>query len=665
MKLENFNNDTSVIIGDMTDKKFGIIANDKMFSILSDKIYTDKIKAPIRELATNAYDAHLVANKASIPFEVHVPTANEPFFSIRDFGNGLDAKQIESLYTTYGWSDKSTSNKFVGCMGLGSKSPFAYTDAFELISIKDGVRYVYRCYMEQGIPRVMKFEEYNTEESSGLLVKFNVKSENLYEFRNKIYEVCRWFDVTPKFIGEHIDIDHDYKKVDNVIVDCPGTNYGGVVMGNVYYKGWDFLRNYIESKHIDNPQINHLINYSYRLILCADIGDFDIAVSRESLAMTEKNGEKAYNILTKWQSKQQKEFDDYVTSLKGNLAEQYQAALKKNQFYLDFGKWIAAKWTLNLVKGKTIYVRPEYNLHKYSRHLLQNSSFCFPQRYMDCQKSKAVLSSVCRKKYIGYVIDNKTDLFITSEKDVYDKLLEYGIEGINLDGYSQKTVITNSGIRLKTIYHNGQKLRLYDTNDSLQDVLKQRGAFFYIPFLYNEPQGKVNKAVNSGWISYCLRFFKHRIYAVANKDVEKIKKCKGCHNVVDLINSIFDGNRGIVKETIKKLPYDYCSSWQTFFTQVELDENLMPDEVKQVLHDFKEYQQNKIHIVMTTANSFIHGLLNYYNIHPDKEKLIEYVQKHYPLIEGALYYDGIKPNLIGEVRNYIKIKEEQMRKGNK
>jgi len=86
---------TEVFECDENEKKFNIIANDKMFKILSSKIYANKILAPIRELSTNAYDAHVECGKKEIPFEVHVPSSKEKYFSVRDFGKGLFPKEVE------------------------------------------------------------------------------------------------------------------------------------------------------------------------------------------------------------------------------------------------------------------------------------------------------------------------------------------------------------------------------------------------------------------------------------------------------------------------------------------------------------------------------------------------------------------------------------------
>ena len=117
--------------------QFSISQNAKMYKILSDSLYSDKIMAVIRELSTNAYDAHIAAkNKNS--FKVTLPTQTNPSFKVRDFGTGLSQTDMEELYTTYGASNKNDSNDFVGCLGLGSKSPFAYTKSFSSVSFYNG-----------------------------------------------------------------------------------------------------------------------------------------------------------------------------------------------------------------------------------------------------------------------------------------------------------------------------------------------------------------------------------------------------------------------------------------------------------------------------------------------------------------------------------------------
>ena len=91
-----------------------------IFKILSDSLYSDKIGSIVRELASNARDAHVAAGKGDVPFEIHVPTtsnlfnANGCYFSVKDYGVGLSEKEIYNLYTVYGESNKRSSNDFIG-----------------------------------------------------------------------------------------------------------------------------------------------------------------------------------------------------------------------------------------------------------------------------------------------------------------------------------------------------------------------------------------------------------------------------------------------------------------------------------------------------------------------------------------------------------------------
>ena len=100
--------------------EFRIRNSAKAFKILSDGLYSNKIRAIVRELSCNALDSHIGAGKPNVPFEVHLPTVLEPWFAVRDFGLGLDGDQVTNIYTTYFESTKTDSNAFIGALGLSS-----------------------------------------------------------------------------------------------------------------------------------------------------------------------------------------------------------------------------------------------------------------------------------------------------------------------------------------------------------------------------------------------------------------------------------------------------------------------------------------------------------------------------------------------------------------
>ena len=114
--------------------QYTIAQSAKMMEMLSNMLYKDKVKAPIRELSTNAWDAHIMAGTTSLVPEMHLPNHQDSEFRLRDFGTGLSPDDLENMYTTYGESNKSHSNDFNGCMGIGSKSPFAYVRSFTTTS---------------------------------------------------------------------------------------------------------------------------------------------------------------------------------------------------------------------------------------------------------------------------------------------------------------------------------------------------------------------------------------------------------------------------------------------------------------------------------------------------------------------------------------------------
>jgi len=190
-----------------SDGAFSIQFNAKMAKILSDGLYSDKIGSIIRELSCNAVDSHVEAGYADRPIEIHLPTQLEPWFHVRDFGVGLDHQQVIGIYTVYGASTKTNSNDFIGQLGLGSKSPFSYVDAFDVTARKDGIERQYSMYKnEQGMPSVALLGEQPTAEPNGITVQMPVKQEDISRFSERAANVFQWFSVKPVFTGRDIKI---------------------------------------------------------------------------------------------------------------------------------------------------------------------------------------------------------------------------------------------------------------------------------------------------------------------------------------------------------------------------------------------------------------------------------------------------------------------------
>ena len=226
--------------GVSTQSNFKILANAHSFRILSSGLYSDKISAVLREIGCNAVDSHIAAGCANKPIEVKLPTRLDSDFYIKDFGTGLSHQEILDLYTTYFSSNKSDTNEQTGAFGLGSKSPFSYTDSFSVTSAHGGVQRSYSAFIgDAGAPTIALLDERPVSDDwpHGLLVSFPVSPKDVTEFHEKAKRVFQWFAVTPVFAGSS-----------NPICDAPefalsGHNFGFLItcdaQGKSIQKRWD------------------------------------------------------------------------------------------------------------------------------------------------------------------------------------------------------------------------------------------------------------------------------------------------------------------------------------------------------------------------------------------------------------------------------------------
>lgn len=282
--------DNIATLGNVAEvSEFKIRNSAKAFGILSSGLYANKIRAIIRELSCNAVDSHVAAGTPGILFDVHLPTQLRPYFSIRDYGTGLSHDQVLNIYTTYFESTKTASNDFIGALGLGSKSPFSYTDNFTVIAIKDGRKGVYSAFInEHGVPAVAVMGQGDTEEPNGVEVKFAVTDfDDFRKFNYEASQVYRYFSLKPNFTGAEVNIStveyEDEAIVPNVF-QRKNQNYNQhgnrAIMGNIEYpidlpnkRGIDAELTFIDDKGID---------------FFFDIGEIDFQASREGLQYTEK-----------------------------------------------------------------------------------------------------------------------------------------------------------------------------------------------------------------------------------------------------------------------------------------------------------------------------------------------------------------------------------------
>ena len=266
--------------------EFRIRNSAKAFNILSSGLYANKIRAVIRELSCNAIDAHVAAGKKDTPFEVHLPNSLEPWFSVRDFGIGLNHDQVTNIYTTYFESTKTNSNDFVGGLGLGSKSPFSYTDNFTVTAIKDGRKGIYTAFInDAGVPSIALMTEEQSTEPNGVEVKFSVNERYDFEkFRQEARQVFKYFDNHPTVLGyqEYKRDERKYETKDIIpgvhsYTDGAYMHNSIAIMGNIPYP--------IQVPNASlalGTDLNELLKCGLELNF--DIGELDFQASREGLS---------------------------------------------------------------------------------------------------------------------------------------------------------------------------------------------------------------------------------------------------------------------------------------------------------------------------------------------------------------------------------------------
>lgn len=350
----------TITSGKMETGAASIELTPEMFTLLSSGMYTDKILAAIREPICNARDAQVDAEDG-VPLEMHLPTRLEPFFHIRDFGEGLTERQIigytemvdgfdpvtgdacriehyePGLYLRYGKSTKRDSNLQIGGFGIGCKAPLAYSDSFIVESYQNGIVKTYTIYKEQGIPNVAKLNEKMTTEQNGLKVKIAVVNNDIDTFVRKAAEFLRFFNYPVDITGQSINTTVKYILQTDLYdtVECAWGDRGKIraSMGGVVYNVSDKYREELEQ-----------VTKEGMLILKFSIGDLAVAGSREALSEDEDTIEKLEKAVAKIKAEFYSVMKAEVADTRHTIHEAYQILKDYNLLTHD---WRTGQYTLN------------------------------------------------------------------------------------------------------------------------------------------------------------------------------------------------------------------------------------------------------------------------------------------------------------------------------
>ncbi|ATE86531.1 RIIA lysis inhibitor [Shigella phage Sf23] len=301
-------------------KAFSIAANPKVFKILSSDLYTNKIRAVVRELITNMIDAHAL-NGNPEKFIIQVPGRLDPRFVCRDFGPGMSDFDIQGddnspgLYNSYFSSSKAESNDFIGGFGLGSKSPFSYTDTFSITSYHKGEIRGYVAYMDGDGPQIKPtfVKEMGPDDKTGIEIVVPVEEKDFRNFAYEVSYIMRPFKDLAIINGLDREIDYfpdfdDYYGVnpERYWPDRGGLYaiYGGIVYpidGVIRDRNWLSIRN--EVNYIKFP-----------------MGSLDIAPSREALSLDDRTRK---NIIERVKELSEQAFNEDVKRFKESTSPRH------------------------------------------------------------------------------------------------------------------------------------------------------------------------------------------------------------------------------------------------------------------------------------------------------------------------------------------------------
>ena len=344
--------------GSIKDHQYGIGDVGLVLEILRNKLYRDPILAVVREYITNARDAHVEAGKGNVPVVVHLPTREDYYFKVQDFGPGLSPERIENIFCNYASSTKRNSEDQVGYFGIGSKSAFAYSDSFTIISVVDGVTRTYQSYIDESRKgKISCLYEAVSDQPNGTTVIIPIKRYDCEKFQEKLVEVTEFWDVRPVVYQNNRVAKMPYRDETTIFsgTDWKLNRYEGyhtrsscVIMGGIAYP--------IDMSHFDSHPARSFFQYS-AIRIYFNNSDLSLAASRDSLHYDSRTIKKISD-----------KFNSIIDEINDKIDSQIQTEDSYCDALLKFNFALTSSPELNKVllttsyQGKTLFKNPKIGL---------------------------------------------------------------------------------------------------------------------------------------------------------------------------------------------------------------------------------------------------------------------------------------------------------------
>jgi hypothetical protein len=193
------------------------------------------------------------------------------------YGNDVSVEFDDTLvlYTTYFRSTKEKTNDYIGGYGLGSKTPFAYTDNFMVTNRFNGTLRSYSIYKNaEGKPCINLMGSMPTDESNGLEVKIAVDPDDYVSFKEAIENQLKFFVPQPTVLNDVVQMPK---------IIHQGTHF--LLMDTDKYDAGRWNVKAAASVGFNSYEVKYIQSklFSTKLALRFNIGEVMVTASREDL----------------------------------------------------------------------------------------------------------------------------------------------------------------------------------------------------------------------------------------------------------------------------------------------------------------------------------------------------------------------------------------------
>lgn len=415
MFIENTNGRVEVLGKDVEQQEMKIKIDPKAFSMMIDGLYQDKFGAVVQELSSNAYDAHVEAGKAEIPFTITLPTEFGGKFIISDQGNGLTKAQLIKFFGTLFETNKDKSNKFLGAYGLGCKSPFAVVDEFSVASVRNGIKTLVVFAREIGdTPTFFVLSETKTDEPNGTTI--TIDNDSVYDWEAAIRKKLQFFPVKPNIIGgsgKELFLDSTQIADITILPYCRSDAKAFIAMGPVIYP-------------LPTELSDEILKTNNAVVYSCNIGDIKVPPDRERIYTTDQNLSFLRKLINTQNDSYRKELNRVILDKYDGTFDSY---TKLKTLCLDLpGAYdiLSTQLTQNIIPEEMMQQLIECGMmsHNSLTHLLTNvfySSEVFKNNVPRYNTSSMKINATRRyPSFSSILLEDETKIVISSNMNVFD-----------------------------------------------------------------------------------------------------------------------------------------------------------------------------------------------------------------------------------------------------